>query len=296
MMDFPRFDPPGEMIDIGTQSLHTLTMGEGDPLVLLDTGSGDNLLTWAGIQSEIATFSRVIAYDRPGLGWSERGNVPYSLELIVDTLYQLITRLELPTPLILVGHSIGGINVRQFTYRFPELVAGLVLIDGSHEGQDARQPEGDDPDAEILEMIRGLSTKTFEDVLSHFIAEPRNFFEMPEEQQCMLERHRPEYLKYLVEAKDCDTGLVSLGDDALQSLGNIPLTVLTATSTEASPEMDESDKAFKKIFQQCQTEISQLSTQGKQIFVEDATHYIHRQQPQQVVDAIREMVTLVQKQ
>ena len=295
-MDFPRFDPPGEMIDIGTHKLHTLAMGEGEPVVLLDTGSGDNLLTWTGIQSEIASFTRVIAYDRPGLGWSERGITPYSLEFILETLHQLINALQLSAPLILVGHSIAGINVRQFAYRFPDLVAGLVLIDGSHEGQDARQPEGDDPDAAILENIRDLSTKTFEDVLMQFIGEPAQFFEMPEEQQRMFERYRPEYLKYLVEAKDCDAGLTSLGDDALQSLGDIPLTVLTAMTSDDSPEMEASEKAFHKIFQQCQTEISQLSTQGKQIFVEDATHYIHKQQPQHVVDAIREMVALVQKQ
>lgn len=294
-MDFPRFDPPGEMIDIGTQKLHTLSMGKGEPVVLLDTGGGDNLLTWESIQSEIATFSHVIAYDRPGLGWSERGNTPYSLEFITDTLHQLINTLQLPTPLILVGHSIGGINVRQFTYRYPELVAGLVLIDGSHEGQDTRLPDDDDSDAAMLENLRDLSTKTFEDVLRQFVGDPAQFFEMPEEQQRMSERYRPEYLKYVVEAKDCDAGLILLGDDALQSLGDIPLTVLTATTSDTS-EMDESEKASQKIFQQCQTEISQLSTKGKQIFVEDASHYIHRQQPQRVVDAIREMVALVQKQ
>ena len=112
----PYFPPPGQMIDIGTHHLHLYALGEGSPVVIMDAGSGDNLLTWHPVQSEIAQFTQVVSYDRSGIGWSERSTKPRSGAVVVEELHALLIAAGLPAPYVLVGHSMGGIHVRMFTH------------------------------------------------------------------------------------------------------------------------------------------------------------------------------------
>ena len=298
MPDFPAFPPPGELIDIGTHRMHIYSLGEGTPAVVMDAGSGDNVLTWDQVQTEIARFTRVIAYDRSGLGWSERGPNPRSGETIVEELHALLMAAQISMPVILVGHSIGGIHVRMFAHSYPDFVAGLLLIDGAHENQAERMGESDDPDELITQHLKRLcQMASFEEVLTQLLGEyGPAFFDLPEPQQMRLERMRPEYLKYVLEEKETsDFDLIRRGDQALNHLGDIPLIVLTATEVMAPPQFEDIARKRQKIFQDCQTEIAGLSTNGRQIFVDNARHYIHRSQPQAVIDAVRELVQTARK-
>src|SRR5258707_852614 len=76
--------------------------------------------------------------------------------------------------------------------------------------------------------------------------------------------------------------------ETIPSLGDLDLTVLTATKPFGGDDMSEAEgRLMLKIFQDLQTEISQRSSRGKQIFVNDSGHYIHGDQPQVVLDAIQ---------
>ena len=133
--------PPGILTNVGEHMLHLFCVGEGRPTVVFDTGLGLSLQTWRRVQPQIGELTRACSYDRAGYGWSDAGPEPRTSARIVSELSMLLENADVSSPYILVGHSFGGLNVRLFARSFPERVAGLVLVDGSHEGQLEVLPE-----------------------------------------------------------------------------------------------------------------------------------------------------------
>ncbi|HSH44193.1 MAG TPA: alpha/beta fold hydrolase, partial [Arenicellales bacterium] len=127
--------PPGRLIDIGTHRLHIHCMGTGSPTVIMEYGLGGHSLEWVLVQPELARRQRACAYDRAGYGWSDRGPSPRLSSIIAHELSRLLDRARLEPPFILVGHSFGGFNIRQLQQLRTRDVAGMVLIDSSHEAQ-----------------------------------------------------------------------------------------------------------------------------------------------------------------
>ena len=81
----------------------------------------------------VAEFTTSVLYDRLGLGWSDAANLPRSGTQVTDDLRELLRAAAVPGPHVLVGHSLGGLHARLHAKRFPEEVAGLVLLDPTHE-------------------------------------------------------------------------------------------------------------------------------------------------------------------
>ena len=126
--------PPGQLVDVGGHTLHIHCSGQGNgPTVVLDAGLAGFSTDWALVQPEVATFARVCSYDRAGYGWSEPVAGERTSDIIAGELHELLHRAGAPAPYLLVGHSFGGYNVRVFADRYPDEVAGLVLVDVSHE-------------------------------------------------------------------------------------------------------------------------------------------------------------------
>ena len=124
-----RFAPPGELIDAGGHRLHALCLGSGRPFVMIESGIAASSLSWAVVQPEIATFTRVCTYDRAGLGWSDAPSCPRTFNRIVDELTTVLGRVAPDERLVLVGHSFGSFVVRAFAARHSARVLGLVLVD-----------------------------------------------------------------------------------------------------------------------------------------------------------------------
>ena len=124
-----RFPPPGLLIDVGGHRLHAICRGRGSPVVLLESGIAASSLSWAVVQPEIAKFTRVCAYDRAGLAWSEAASCPRTFEQIVDELAKILAQVAAGERYVLVGHSFGGFVVRAYAARHPGSVVGLVMVD-----------------------------------------------------------------------------------------------------------------------------------------------------------------------
>jgi pimeloyl-ACP methyl ester carboxylesterase len=127
--DRKRHPAPGEMVNLGGHELHLLSIGEGTPTVIFESGLMSTVLSWREIQPRIAKHTRTVCYDRAGLGWSDPGPTPRDADRIVKELHELLQRGKVSPPFVLVGHSFAGLTMRLFAARFPEEVAGLVLID-----------------------------------------------------------------------------------------------------------------------------------------------------------------------
>ena len=129
------FKPPGRFINIGFQTMYVDCLGENKPTIIIDVGIAASSASWYKIAKELSNNTRICLYDRAGYGWSDSGRGERTTATIVHELKLLVKRAEIPGPYIIVGHSFGGFTARYFAAKFPEDVAGLVLVDSSHPEQ-----------------------------------------------------------------------------------------------------------------------------------------------------------------
>jgi pimeloyl-ACP methyl ester carboxylesterase len=123
---------------IDGRHLYGFLSGEGEPIVILDAGLGDHSQVWQNIQPEVARFTKVLSYDRGGMGQSDKAPIPRTCKDMVEDLRQLLHAADLRPPYILVAHSWSGINARWYANQYPNELAGMVLIDPVHEDKYAR--------------------------------------------------------------------------------------------------------------------------------------------------------------
>ena len=134
--------PPGRLIDIGGYRLHLDCVGSGSPTVVFDAGGADDSLAWYKVQPEISQHVRACTYDRAGLGWSDPSPLPRTSRVIAIELHTLLQRAQVYGPYVLVGHSLGGMNVRMFAALYPQEIGGMVLVDSVYPYQYNRLPAG----------------------------------------------------------------------------------------------------------------------------------------------------------
>jgi pimeloyl-ACP methyl ester carboxylesterase len=119
----------GQLVDVGGRKLHIECIGTDDPTVVLESGLGQASPYWGRIASAISATTRVCVYDRAGHGRSEDASSPQDGEAVATDLHLLLANSGMTGPFILVGHSTGGPYVRVFAAKYPEDVAGMVLLD-----------------------------------------------------------------------------------------------------------------------------------------------------------------------
>ena len=123
--------PPGDNYTVNGHTMHINCTGSGSPTIVLEAGLGNDALIWGGVQPELAKTTRVCGYDRAGFGWSDALPAPRDADHIAGELHGLLTEAKITGPIVLMGHSIAGIYMRDFASRYPEGVQGIVFVDGS---------------------------------------------------------------------------------------------------------------------------------------------------------------------
>jgi pimeloyl-ACP methyl ester carboxylesterase len=254
------FTAPGALYDVGGHRLHLNCTGTGSPTVVLENGLGSMSANWARVTAEVSRTTRVCAYDRAGQGWSEDVNAPQDGLAIAADLHNLLARAGASGPYLMVGHSAGGTYVMAYAARYPDEVAGMVLLDSmspyeftalpgfATEQSMMRRGLGVLPSLARLGVTQALPTSAWSSLpepaasqVQAYSSSPRGMRNMRDEQSM--------YPKVFEQAK------------ALVSLHGKPLVVVTAT---------ESIHKHKE-WTELQDRLAALST-NSQHRVADATH------------------------
>ena len=138
--DLDSYPAPGKLHDVDGHWLHLDCRGQGSPTVVLSNGLGGVSAGWARITGPVAATTRVCAYDRAGQGWSDDAASPRDGVQSAEDLHTLLAEAGEHGPYVLVGHSTGGTYAMTYTARYPDQVAGLVLLDSSSPEQFTRMP------------------------------------------------------------------------------------------------------------------------------------------------------------
>lgn len=302
-----KYPPPGQMIDIGAARLHIHCQGdasEGTPTVLME--AAEFSLSWASVQPEVARFARACSYDRAGLGWSEASPDPRTGAVIVRELHALLEAAGEKPPYLLVGHSKGGMYVRLFAQTYPHEVAGMVLVDSSHEEQETRFPpritelnrKGREQTTGLLKVVRPLNSiglvtpilKSNSEALLGTL--PKGVREMG-----LAVALKDAFFRTVVAETDAlEDTFAEIRGAQITSLGEIPLVVLTAVDQFDALEDQVSAEELaqlKRVVRELQEELAALSPNGKLVPVQGSGHFIQVDQPGAVIDAIREVMEAV---
>ncbi len=298
-----RYPPLGKRIDVGGYQLHINTRGTGSPTVVMEYGLGGLSPIWSLVQSEIAKFTRVCTYDRAGYGWSDPSPHPRTSQYMAQELHTLLTNAGIEGPYILVGHSLGGLNVRQFASQYPENVLGLVLVDGVPANVYTElSPEFEQSMTETQRMFQILSLMSRLGLLRLGIqllgtrVAPDFVQKLPAEvQPIILANFSSKTFKTAI----AENRRMSQSAEAVQQtqlLNHLPLVVLShGLNMFSSLPPVQAEKAGK-IWQNLQRETAQLSTQGTLKIAQNSGHNIHIDQPKLVIDSILQIVEKVRRQ
>jgi pimeloyl-ACP methyl ester carboxylesterase len=284
--DRRRFPPLGRLVDIGGRKLHLLEAGHGTPTIVVIPALGDGVLQWVPVQRELASDLHVCVYDRSGIGWSDpprRG--PRTIDGLAAELHALLAAAGIEPPYVLAGHSAGGVIARRFAVRYPGKVAGMVVIDSSHEQQADRRgvhgwPNGRSDyvkhalqwQARLLGPRRlgaGLHlVREVEEDIVH-VGPPDPHLAAAFRALLLSTRYRRVVVREML--------MMMQLTEAPPSLGALPLTVITAGGPVAPG------------WREMQAELAALSADSTHITAAGAGHYVHLDSPEVVVQAIRDM-------
>ncbi|NLY10665.1 MAG: alpha/beta hydrolase [Firmicutes bacterium] len=280
--------PPGEIVDLGTHSLHVNVVGSDGYPIVLESAIGGWSEDWSLVVPLLADLGQVVVYDRAGYGWSEVGALLRSPEIIVEELNQLLAGLELEPPYILVGHSEGASYIHLFASKYPEKVAGLVFLDARIPEFEERVPaakQGREMNQKISAILGGFSRiGVFR--LAYWAMGERMVpmvQEFPKETQDRYVRVglRPKYF----ETVRNEGMMVEEMDLLVKEAGGFKNTPLVVVSQNR--DRDNENTESKEAWIELQQDLTKLSTTSTFMFANTSNHQIHIYDPETVVEAVQ---------
>jgi len=280
-----RFNPTaGRRFDVGDFKMHIDCTGQGSPTVVLESGLGDTYVSWRKVQPEIAKFTRVCSYDRAGLGFSDPSTRPRTSQVIAEELHALLGAAGIAPPYVLVGHSMGGFDVRLFASLYRNHVAGIVLVDSSHPDQENRFPL----ELKNMEGSWLRESEFLEYTMPFGIPRLLNLCEndpVVRAAECNFHSARENVAELKAFA---ESGAQAAATGAL---GDLPLAVVSRDPDKPSADLPpDLAKPTNEAWEKMQEELAHLSSRGTQAIAKNSGHYLQIDRPDVVVDAVRKVV------
>jgi pimeloyl-ACP methyl ester carboxylesterase len=303
VIDDPIYTHAQRLIDLGSRRMNLYCSGSGAPAVILDSGLSDPDIVWGFVQPILARQTRVCSYDRAGIGYSDPATRASTTGNIVDDLHRLLRAAGVPAPYIMVGHSLGGLDVQLYAYRHPHEVAGMVLVDSAYEGE-FEGPGGerllDTKTAQLLDQFRKCvaaapdgfvaGTELFKECIDGPDSEPNVHFSAAISAALAAVQARPAFQR--AQLSELESAYAVGAHELLAArrpYGDMPLEVLTAG---AQPKGDPTaeDSARSKEAWAAHEAVAKLSTRGIHRTIADSPHYIQLYRPEEVIAAIKEIM------
>jgi pimeloyl-ACP methyl ester carboxylesterase len=256
--------PPGERIDIGGRSLHAIVSGQKTTQrpIVLEAGLTAMSACWAWVQEELSRHTNVLSYDRAGLGWSDPSGHPKDARHIAEDLHALIEATNFPRPFTFVGHSMGAIFGRAYFSLYPQDLTGMVFVDGAHPEQLERSRDIKWAFRRFFWFLKatpymascGLMKMAGDFGLS---AHAR---ELPSTQNLAAKQFYSSAQHMRATLRESEEWFTSTGQVRDQSLGDLPLLVITAPHHCLEGWLD------------LQKELTTISTNSRQESLEGSSH------------------------
>jgi pimeloyl-ACP methyl ester carboxylesterase len=300
---------PGRLVAANGTRLNLYCMGAGSPAVVFDSGWEDWAPVWAIVQPEVAKWTRACSYDRAGAGFSDAGPMPRTSARIADELLSALRNAGIKGPYILVGHAFGGDNVRTFAARYGTETAGLVLVEADVGGPDEHR--GDTGHIAELRQCRdavaegkplpplparpGRPPRSCAQQFFRGLPEPVWSPELNARLLGLAQTKVAMYDAFISEMEQMPADEAYLKEHS-HSLGARPVRVLSTGNHgvhtfDLTRTITAEQQNYQNEVARSQAKWLELSSNARQLFTDKSSEYIPFEQPDFVVDAIRDVYT-----
>ena len=284
---------PGKIVDVGGYGMHIDCTGNGSPVLILEAGGQNDSTIWRGVQPALAKTSTVCAYDRAGSGWSDTQPGPRDADHIAAELRQLLLQAGIKGPMVLMGHSIGGLFIRDYVAHYPADVAGIIFVDSSTPFQERNAA-----------LVRATPTKTRIDKAVDFATQPwtLNLLVVAGVPRllgmCGREHTAEDHIKK-IQAEDICRLRKSAWDEVYQfdqssqqtvnsgPFGALPILILSRDISKGLPTRpSHSELDRRNAWGQMQEDLKKLSTRSRRIVAKNSSHYIVLDRPDLIAKVV----------
>jgi pimeloyl-ACP methyl ester carboxylesterase len=233
---------------------YLLRRRDGGPTLVLVNGAGVGLKGWSALFPAIESLGTVLAYNRFGVGGSDRPTTRQTGGAIVASLRELLTAVGLTPPYLLVGHSLGGLHANLFARLHPDEVRACLLLEATHP-----------KDRAVLREHEGQLLKA----LSHLLHRPQERFRANVHSE----------LKWIDETAA-----------QIEAAGPFPAIPLTVISGGRAPPSWLLSPVALQARRRHQHELAGLSPLGTQVIAQRSGHFPQLSEPQLVLAGIERLV------
>jgi pimeloyl-ACP methyl ester carboxylesterase len=292
-----QYPAPGQLIDVGGHRLHIYCLGQGEPSVVMEAGLSGWSTDWILVQPEVAKSTRVCSYDRAGYGWSDPGPLPRDSQQVASELHTLLSKSGVKGNIILVGHSQGGLFVQYYAKKYPQQVAGIVLVDSVHPEQSLSMREDVrkryEGDLRALTLLVRIIAPTG---LLRLVGKSETIIadKLPLEYQAMARSLG--FQSKVYRTLDEETASFEQSQAEVRDAGplpTIPLAVISSSLVQDFPP-GFTEGTIKATWDKLQTDLGESATLPR-IVASKSGHYIHLDQPDLVIQTVLEMVKIVRE-
>ena len=261
---------------VGAHRLFYQLHGKGSPLVIIDVGVGESFQSWAPVVAAISKTTSVLVYDRAGYGQSEMGPLPRDAKNEAADLRAMLRNARIPGPVVLLGHSLGALNMQVFAHEYPDCVSAMVLLD---------PPPRD--------WLAGRSFPRLKELFLRTVEEMTRAADGAERSNNEAERSRAPFLRTISSEHAEMFGSTARQILSITSFGSLPMIVIA--SGLSNPAFGEEADAYQKSWIEESRKMSRLSTAGEFILAEGSSHQIHRDAPGLVLAAINKTIRSIRE-
>ena len=263
------------MITVGSLRLQVHVEGKGIPAVVIDSGIAVEMDTLKSFRERIAKFTQVITYNRAGYGQSEPGPLPRDGAREAEELKKLLQKSSVPGPYILVGHSLGALNVMIFASKYPKDVAGLVLLDPPP-----------------LTFVLGKEYRELGVMMEKMTLEWQGIADSMAKSNNEKDRVRSSFFR-MIASEHREMVKTAKMVDAISTFGSIPLIVIA--SGKPNPAFGQDAEKFQQYWVDQSRLLTRKSTKSNFIYAEKSTHFLYVDVPDRVEESIRSLVNGIRK-
>ena len=277
----------GKLIEVDGHKMHITGNGTGQPTVVMTCGSGSicGYGDFYCINSRVSDFTRSCIYERPGIGWSEHASTPRDTEQIVSDLHTLLQKAGEKPPYILVGHSLGTMEMLLYANNYPDEVVGIVSIDGASPYHFIHNPRIVTYNRYIMYFFRFLCYTGIVRILSELKLSSSVNFRLKHLPKNLVKLDKAQIYKNFANSmvtKEIDSIVsTSIKMNEILDLKDIPITIYTVK------------ESFKKLpsWEESQKSLIGLSSNSKQIIIENTNHSnVLYDSSEQISEGIKELI------